>query len=209
VIRGAYKNHVIAPLDRSTFALAPVRTAVYEVELKFRADHEAVREQLNGANAEQRGTVVQRDTYYDAPHRDFAETDEALRIRRVEREGEAESHITYKGPIVDDESKTRREHETGVDDGKAVAAALDALGFSPAAEVKKRREQFALGDHVVVLDTVEGLGEFVEVEGEAGEGQIDPVRNAVKTTARRLGLDPDADMRTSYLELLLNNDAHK
>ena len=182
---------------------------MYEVELKFRADHETVRERLESAGAEPRGTVVQRDTYYDAPHRDFAETDEALRVRRVEREGEVESHLTYKGPIVDDESKTRREHETRVDDGESVAAALDALGFSPAAEVEKRRERFALGDHLVTLDAIEGLGEFVEVEGEAGAGQIDPVRDAVEATVRSLGLDPEADIRTSYLELLLDDDAQE
>jgi adenylate cyclase class 2 len=180
---------------------------VYEVELKLRADHGPVRERLTAAGAASRGTVVQRDTYYDAPHRDFAETDEALRVRRVERDGAVESHLTYKGPLVDDASKTRREYETGVDDGETMAAALDALGFSPAAEVRKRRERFALDGHVVTLDAVDGLGEFVEVEGEASEDEIAAVREDVAATVRRLGLDPEADIRTSYLELLLEGDA--
>ena len=75
---------------------------MYEVELKVRADHDAVRERLAAVDAAPRGAVVQRDTYYDAPHRDFAETDEALRVRRVETEGDVESRLTYKGPLVDD-----------------------------------------------------------------------------------------------------------
>ena len=59
---------------------------MYEVELKLRADHEAVRAALDDAGASADVRVRQVDTYYDAPHRDFAETDEALRLRRETRE---------------------------------------------------------------------------------------------------------------------------
>jgi len=54
---------------------------MYEVEVKVPADLEAVRDRLEALEATPRGAVVQVDTYYDAPHREFAETDEALRIR--------------------------------------------------------------------------------------------------------------------------------
>jgi adenylate cyclase class 2 len=182
---------------------------VYEVELKLRADHDEVRDRLAAAGAEPLGTVVQRDTYYDAPHRDFATTDEALRVRRVEgaSDDRTEARLTYKGPLVDDDSKTRREHETGVDDGEATAAALSALGFSPAAVVEKRRERFALDGYAVTLDDVAGLGEFVEVEGEATEAEVTAVRDAVREVVRSLGLDPDDGVRTSYLELVLAGDS--
>ncbi len=180
---------------------------MYEVELKIRADHDAVRERLADAGAERRGAVVQRDTYYDAPHRDFAATDEALRVRRVERDGDERARLTYKGPLVDDASKTRREHETGVDDGETLAAALEALGFEPAATVEKRRERFGLDGYAVTLDDVEGLGEYVEVEGEATEESIEAVREGAAGVARSLGLDPSRSIRTSYLELLLDGDA--
>ena len=55
---------------------------MYEVELKLRADHESLRERLDDAGASRVEHRRQVDTYYDAPHRSFAETDEALRIRR-------------------------------------------------------------------------------------------------------------------------------
>ncbi|MFB6168936.1 MAG: class IV adenylate cyclase [Haloferacaceae archaeon] len=178
---------------------------MYEVELKLRADHEAVRERLAAEGATARGAVRQRDTYYDAPHRDFDVTDEALRIRRVERDETVESRLTYKGPLVDDDSKTRREHETVVEDGETAAAVFEALGFSPAAEVRKRRERFVLDGYLVTLDAVEGVGEFVEVEGEAAEDEIDRVRDEAAAVVERLGLDPEANIRTSYLELLLED----
>ncbi len=187
--------------------LAPVQTVVYEVELKLRADHDAVRERLVAEGASPRGAVVQRDTYYDAPHRDFAATDEALRVRRVKEDGRVESRLTYKGPLVDDESKTRQEHETGVESGETLAAALEALGFEPVAEVRKRRERFVLDGYAVTLDDVDDVGEFVEVEGEAVEHDIDRVREEVADVVRRIGLDPETNIRTSYLAMLLGDSS--
>ncbi|MDX1746967.1 MAG: CYTH domain-containing protein, partial [Halobacteriales archaeon] len=57
---------------------------MYEVEVKIRADHEPVREQLAALEATSLGSITQADTYYDHPCRSFVETDEAVRIRREE-----------------------------------------------------------------------------------------------------------------------------
>jgi adenylate cyclase class 2 len=174
---------------------------MYEVEVKVRADHDEVAGRLEDVGARERGTVEQADTYFDAPHRDFAETDEALRVRRETRDGESSAYVTYKGPRVDADSKTREEVETGVADADAMAGVLEALGFEPVATVRKQRRRFAVEGYTVTLDTVEGLGEFVEVE--TGAEAVEPAREGAFDVLRRLGLDPDDQMRTSYLELLL------
>lgn len=174
---------------------------MYEVEVKVRAAHGPVEQALADAGAEERGAVEQADTYYDAPHREFAETDEALRVRREMRDGETEAQITYKGPKVDAESKTRREVETGVEDGDDAAAILDALGFEPVATVRKHRRHFRLDGYTVTLDDVEGLGEFVEVETEAED--VKEARKGAFDVLRRLGLNPEEQVRSSYLALLL------
>lgn len=176
---------------------------MYEVELKLRADHGALRPRLGEIGAESTGTVTQIDTYYDHPVRAFGDTDEALRIRREESETGERARITYKGPLVDATSKTREESETGVDDGETMAAILESVGFDPAATVTKTRERFRRGEYTVTLDTVEGLGEFVEVETEAEE--IEPARDGAVELLERLGLDPDRGIRTSYLGLLLED----
>jgi len=188
---------------------------MFEVEVKLRASHEAVRDALAAAGAQARGRLVQIDTYYDAPHRDFAETDEALRIR-TERPGEDApatsspentAKLTYKGPLVEDASKTREEHETVVGDGDTAAEIFDGLGFEPAAVVEKERAIFGLDGCTVTLDRVDGLGEFVEVEAEADDSaDVERVRDGVFEVVRRLGLDPDDQIRTSYLGLLLAAD---
>jgi adenylate cyclase class 2 len=181
---------------------------VYEVELKLRTAHGPVRERLAALGAESLGRVRQTDTYYDAPHRSFAETDEALRVREERSDGERAVELTYKGPLVETESKTREEHETAVADGEALRAVLDGLGFEPAATVEKERERFAYEGYTVTLDTVEGLGEFVEVETEAAA--VEPAREGAVAVLGELGLDPDQQVRTSYLGLLLDaGDASK
>ncbi|WP_336135705.1 class IV adenylate cyclase [Natronomonas amylolytica] len=178
---------------------------MYEVELKVRTDHEPVRERLAELDADPQGLVEQVDTYYDHPIRDFAETDEALRIRRETYEDEESARVTYKGPLVEEASKTREEWETGVDDGETMADILDELGFAPAATVEKIRERFECDGYTVTLDTVAGLGEYVEVETESEA--IDPAREGAIELLHELGLDPDEQVRTSYLGLLLDADA--
>jgi adenylate cyclase class 2 len=205
---------------------------VYEVELKVRAAHEPVREALAAREATRLGTVRQADTYYDAPHRSFADTDEALRLRHETREGATDGHggltdgreaitveregdtagndgevtrLTYKGPLVEAASKTREEAETAVTDPDATDAILDALGFVPAARVTKHRERFALGAYTIALDAVEDLGTFVEVERTVDtDDGIGAARDGAHELLYDLGLDPDEQIRTSYLGLLLD-----
>lgn len=200
---------------------------MYEVELKVRADHPVVRERLDALGATHRRTVRQVDAYFDAPHREFGETDEALRLRR-ESDGAGETALlTYKGPLVEAGSKTREEHETAVADGDEARAIAEALGFTVAATVAKDREIYALDGYTVALDAVDGLGEFVEVEtavaadgradGEGaadregavmvneaatGDDTVERAREGAAAVLRRLDLDPDEQIRTSYLSLL-------
>ncbi|WP_122090130.1 class IV adenylate cyclase [Halalkalicoccus subterraneus] len=180
---------------------------MYEVEMKLRAEHERLHERLERRGANRIDAVTQRDTYYDAPTRDFAETDEALRIRRETRDGETRATLTYKGPLVGETSKTREERETDLSDGDVMGSILDSLGFSAVETVEKRRERFSLEGYTVTLDTVTDLGTFVEIETEAIESDLDAARKGVGRTVESLGLDPADEIRTSYLELLIE-DGH-
>lgn len=179
---------------------------MYEVEVKVPAELGAVRSRLEEMDAVFEGSVEQADTYFDAPHRDFAETDEALRVRRETVDVETTARITYKGPLVEAESKTRAEIETGVANGDDATAIFEQLGFVPVQTVEKTRERYRVGSYVVVLDDVSGLGTFVEVETESGEDAeaLETARSGAFELLRRLGLDPDDQVRTSYLGLLLD-----
>ena len=157
---------------------------MYEVELKVRADHDRVRERLAALGATDAGGVRQVDT--------GAAGDETT------------TKLTYKGPLVEAESKTRREHETAVDDA-ATEGILDGLGFEPAATVEKHRRFFEYDGYTVTLDDVDGLGAFVEVETEV-ETDVETAREGAAAVLADLGLDADEQIRTSYLGLLLADE---
>ena len=185
---------------------------MYEVELKVRADHDAVRDHLPALDAERLGSVTQHDTYYDAPHRSFVETGEALRVRRIDGGTDERAKLSYKGPLVGDAGKVREERESGVESADETAAVLEALGFTPAASVEKDRKRHCVERdgraYEVVLDTVAGLGEFVEVETavterDGGESAVADARAGAAAVLAELDLDPDEEIRTSYLDLLV------
>jgi adenylate cyclase class 2 len=180
----------------------------YEVEQKFPVpDLSEIEKRLDALGARFETTVRQSDGYFAHPARDFSRTDEALRIRRV---GDR-NYVTYKGPKIDATTKTRREIELPLDSGDAGAGQfgelLGALGFTSVAEVEKTRRTATLlyqGRTVeVALDTVDGLGTFIELEMAADEESVASARELLATLATELALvDPE---RRSYLELLLGD----
>lgn len=170
-----------------------------EIEVKARADHLPVKEQLSVMGAVFVGVQHHCDTYFNAPDRDFAKTDEALRIRSVD----GRSVMTYKGKKLDTLSKTREEFETPVDGGTTRSILL-ALGFYESGIVKKTREVYRFENMTICLDKVEGLGEFMEVEIVA-ESNIETHRKQIFSFLANFGIREEDSIRTSYLEMVLEN----
>ena len=177
-----------------------------EVEVKYAgAEFAAVERRLHQWGAAEDPPRTDADHYFNAPDRDFAATDEALRLRRI---GER-NFVTYKGPKRDAQTKTRTEIEVAIAPGDAAAAdfsrLLVQLGYRPVAVVRKARRLFHLhrGGFAleVTLDDVEGVGRFAELEIQAPEEEFDAARGVLLQTAGELGLS--ASERRSYLELLL------
>jgi adenylate cyclase class 2 len=178
----------------------------YEVEQKFRlADPAAIAARLSALGVTLEAPSDQADRYFAHPARDFAATDEALRIRSAG----VRNWVTYKGPKIDQATKTRRELELPIESGEAGAARfaelLAALGFAPVATVRKHRRKTVLdwhGEHVeIVLDDVDELGQFCELEISADDARLDAARAALADLARELELTEVE--RRSYLEMLL------
>jgi len=178
----------------------------YEVEQKSPVtDMAAVEAKLAALGATIESCQSQIDHYYAHPARDFARTDEALRIRRTDRD----SCITYKGPKVDQTTKTRREIELplATEEGQVAAweSLLEALGFTLVGEVCKHRRKAAVewqGRRVeVALDEVVELGSFVELELCVDEeDDLESAKARIASLAAALGLSRSE--RRSYLELL-------
>jgi adenylate cyclase class 2 len=179
----------------------------YEVEQKFRvASHEGVLTALAAQGVEVGEPVEQVDCYYRHPQRDFAETDEAFRLRSVGQQ----NFMTYKGPKIDAETKTRREEEVRLADGPEARTTCDAiirhLGFDPVATVTKQRRIATTERHgfavEISLDDVATVGQFVELEiGVDSDSAVNTAKQALSELATELYLTEVE--RRSYLELLL------
>jgi adenylate cyclase class 2 len=171
-----------------------------EVEVKAHVkDLEALEDRLSGLRARYLGEEEQVDLYFNHPTRDFALTDEALRLRRT---GDT-LFLTYKGPKLDELTKTRREYEVEVKDYSEAKNILMALGFTPVREVRKTRRLYTYEDYVILLDRVRDLGNFVEVEGR---GDMRPEK--LLAFLKELGIPPEKSERRSYLELLMYKKAN-
>jgi adenylate cyclase class 2 len=179
----------------------------FEVEQKFPIhDVAAIEQRLRQLGARDGETMAQVDQYFNHPARDFAKTDEALRLRQI---GEA-NFITYKGPKLDATTKTRKELELSLPSGISTAASfaelLQALGFRHVAEVRKLRRTFDLNwrerDVEIAIDEVNSLGTFLEIELAANENDLDKAKQCLESLAAELQLQ--ASERRSYLELLLS-----
>ena len=177
----------------------------YEVEMKFPvADMAALAARLAGLGATISPLQPEVDVYFAHPARDFARTDEALRIRRKGRA----NFITYKGPKVDAITKTRREIDLPLPPGEEAAPAwttlLETLGFMVVGEVRKSRRKA----HVVwqrrsvevSFDEVERLGTFAELELVVEPTGVKAAKQCIVSLAKSLGLE--GSQRQSYLELL-------
>lgn len=174
-----------------------------EVEVKARVkDFVSIRKKLVEIGAVKIKKEHQKDVYFNAPHKDFGETDEALRIREVPEKGNKRFILTYKGAKMDDVSKTRKEIEVDILGAKNMALILENLGFRSAATVKKDRDIYHLQDFIVTLDTVYHVGTFVEIEKEANEGEdTSKSLEDIFKIYSRLGIEEGFERR-SYLELM-------
>lgn len=184
--------------------MTPPSAPRFEVEVKYRLaanQAELLTHRLEELGARAEPSQRQIDLYFAHPARNFASTDEALRLRTAQ----GVSTATYKGPKQDTSTKTRLEVETPIQDPQGFVELMRALGFRDVRHVDKLRSTYVLSDPggsvEVSIDRVEGLGVFAEIETMAEAHEVDRARSGVLAWGERLGLK---DMeRRGYIEMLL------
>ena len=147
-----------------------------------------------GLGAEDRGEIVQTDTY-------FARARGRLKLRE-QQPGEAEL-IQYRRADMPGarESEYRR---VPVADAPALRDALDAA-LGTLVVVQKRRRLLLHENVRIHIDEVEGLGAFLELEAVAQPGSdLSPEHDIVSRLRAQLEIADDALVGQSYSDLLLD-----
>ena len=173
-----------------------LRTGMYEVEIKGRAKEDTL-ERLKKL-AKETGHIVHEDIYLNHPNRDFAVTDEALRIRRADDK----LVLSYKGAKIDGETKTRLELESNI--GEEMLEILMCLGFKKIYTVEKQRTFYEYDGAKITYDIVDGLGEYIELEKKVETlAEVEDTKEELFEVFKKLGFEREESERKSYLELLL------
>lgn len=170
-----------------------------EIEIKVRVpDLQPIRERILASGAPLLGEGVEFDAYYNSPERNFAESDEALRLRKADDY----ALLTYKGPKIGAGSfKAREELNIRVESLETMDTLLQRIGFQKTAAVRKYRESYRIGQATVTLDNVDDLGTFAEIEAAASLSQ-DEAEKEIERIAQEYGIIGER-LTLSYLELLL------
>jgi adenylate cyclase class 2 len=142
---------------------------------------------------------IQEDRYYTPSHKNYLEpaiVSEWLRIR-MEPKG---ASINYKRwlPVGAEIQTHCDEYETPIGNPEVMLKILDATGFKPIVTVKKHRDEFVWGEFVIAFDTVEGLGEFIEVESKSEDENVDAIHGRITEFLSKTGAQLGKQNRRGY-----------
>ncbi len=174
-----------------------------EVEVKAKIENfDDMKKKLENLGAIKSKKEFQEDIYFNSPIVDFANTDEALRIRTTKENEKTNIFITYKGPKIDSKSKTRKEIEIAIEDSEKCSDIFQNLGFTKVRAVRKNRQYYTYKNFEISLDDVEGLNPYMEIEISLEDGNdYSEAQEKIFELFSKLGIE-DGFERTSYLELL-------
>lgn len=185
-----------------------------EVEVKLKIDSaESIEKKLIELGFKKGQTLQEIDYYYNGVDRDFRASGEALRLRLVEsldgsavvadRPGEPLIQMTYKGPKLDNVSMSRVEHQVNIDNFETMLSILSSLGYKPVEPVIKLRRELFSEEICACVDTVDGLGDYLELEIMVDEeNQRENALDKISVILKQLGYSISDTTTTSYLSML-------
>lgn len=169
------------------------KAAIINSEIKARcADQAAVRQYLEEHGAEFRGTDHQIDTYFNVP-------EGRLKLRQ----GPIENNLIFYRRADTNGPKQSTIHLAPVEPDSEIGAVLtEALGARVV--VDKQREIYFIDNVKFHIDTVQGLGEFVEIEAISHDGgsSAEELERQCAHYMRELGIRETDLVIGSYSDLL-------
>lgn len=174
-----------------------------EIEIKAKiTDPKLAFEKINYIGGKYSHSEKQHDIYFNGDKKDFKKSDEALRIREIPDGDDFKKILTYKGPKLNSETKTRKEIEVEISDTENMADILINLDYKPSAIVNKVRRIFTYNEYVITVDKLNKLGYYMEIEYVANEDDdIDTIQEEIFKIFEKMGITSGFE-KTSYLELL-------
>ena len=176
-----------------------------EVEIKMPLCNSTEVKHFLENNAKLKLNEHQLDVYFDSENagftRDISHISKWLRVRI---EGE-KATINYKKWLPEDAViKTHcDEYEVVISSSDEMTQLLNGLGFFEVIRVDKIRNSWQLEQYEISIDSVEGLGDFIEVEYKGTTDDVSAIREKLFKIVEEIGaVTSDIDLK-GYPYLLL------
>jgi adenylate cyclase class 2 len=148
--------------------------------------------------------VTQHDRVYGELGSDGAEenTSPWLRIRTETKQGTTKHIFTLKRSVTNQMDSI--EHETEIADDVELERIISHLSFVLYSDLTKTRQKAHIGEIEICLDTVDGLGTFIEAEKLTTEdADYEAVIEELWAIFTSLGVSPEDEVTDGY-DVLMN-----
>lgn len=160
-----------------------------EIEIQVKVQHTKPLLDFLKKNGRLVSETRQIDEYFTAPDRDFLSVRPVKEWLRL-RDADGACSINYKNWHYNEDGKGSYadEFESPIQDLKQLQKILKALGFRRLVIVDKRRQAWQHKDYEIALDSVKGLGDYVEIEYKAtAKSNPDKITDEMVRFLRGLG----------------------
>lgn len=177
-----------------------------EIEIKARVQDKAslvakIREQRVALS----GPVTHHDRVFGpvgVDGDDGSNTAPWLRIRTEIKDSSQRHIFTLKKSVTNQMDSI--EHETEVADDQELEKIISYIQFTPYSDLTKTRQKARIGEIEICVDSVEGLGDFIEAEKLTDEDvDYDEVANELWAVLERFGVERSDHVEEGY-DVLMN-----
>jgi predicted adenylyl cyclase CyaB len=156
-------------------------------------DKEEIIEKLKSVNASNPWNRIQTDIFYEVP-----EKDSWLKLRS--ESSQSDCLVSYKRASFNSGPRESEYYLCNVD--RKIKNVLKHV-LKEIVTVSKTRSYWHYKNTRIHLDTVDNLGDFIELETLTGQISIENAFKENKEIIELLGLDPDKFISVPYAELLI------
>jgi len=146
-----------------------------EIEIQVQIEHSKDLISFLKKKAKFIGKERQIDKYFSPKHRDFLKVRPVVEWLRL-RDSSGKLSINYKNWHVDKEGRSHfcDEYETPIGSIKQLESIFAPLGINQITVVDKTRKIYMYKNYEVSIDSIKGLGDFVEIEYKGKLGKKKP-----------------------------------
>ncbi|MBD3362776.1 class IV adenylate cyclase [Candidatus Dojkabacteria bacterium] len=181
-----------------------------EIEIKLPISKKQSEELIRklGQSSKKIGTSRQIDDYYTPPHKNFFKPDPPVEYLRIRKSQKGDS-FNYKYWYTNKKGVSTHcdEYETVIKNVQELEKILKVLKFKKIITIDKKRVNFIYQEkYKISLDTVQKLGNFIEIEALLGSDNIQKTRSELFNLAKELGVETSEPDKNGYVYLLMKKE---